>query len=287
MTIKPFHYSHSKQHDKVKHIKKLLIQILKRETNILSIKEFDFKPYSQEFLFDSINVKKEELYPLTKDTLFYPGEATPFYDKYPLPKNEIRVVTGIVGRHEFPSLIHNTLFTQFDIIFNAKTKKEAILFIKNIIMSLNGNFKYIINDISVEEISDDNHPFQYSTDYFELMIDGIEVASGGLDFGINNAWGVSIGLERLAMILYNINDIRHFWEPKNVKGVLMEYQEKFILSNTKLEQLRRKLSSYRHLIKNVEVNNEDQNTVEVTILYSTDLNIDITMLHNQLLQSLN
>jgi phenylalanyl-tRNA synthetase alpha chain len=140
------------------------------------------------------------------------------------------LVTGDVYRKDEIDRSHYPVFHQMEcvcVVQDDKDPKEDLLKV------LVGLVKYLFGDDCEYRISDDYFPFTNPS--FEIEIKSkacgdkwLEVLGCGVmqqqildncGFHNNKAWAFGLGLERLAMILFDIPDIRYFWtsDPKFIE----------------------------------------------------------------------
>ena len=74
---------------------------------------------------------------------------------------------------------------------------------------------------------------------YEIFINGIEIVSCGnmIHKDYNDFWCVSVGLERLTIVLYNIQDIRDFWIKATVKRAINNFIKTIIKRDYKKLEL--------------------------------------------------
>ena len=128
------------------------------------------------------------------------------------------LVTGDVYRKDEIDSCHYPVFHQMEgvcIIEGDKDEVEEFLkVLKGLVNHLFPGCEY--------RVSDDYFPFTNPSFEVEVKFNGewLEILGGGIvqekilqNNGITNhkAWAFGLGLERLAMILFNIPDIRYFW----------------------------------------------------------------------------
>jgi phenylalanyl-tRNA synthetase alpha chain len=128
------------------------------------------------------------------------------------------LVTGDVYRKDEIDRSHYPVFHQME---GVCIMEEGVDPLKDLIDTLGG----LVNELfpgCEYRINDDYFPFTDPSIEFEVKFNGkwLEILGGGVvqqkimdncGVGDKKAWAFGLGLERLAMILFNIPDIRYFW----------------------------------------------------------------------------
>ena len=206
------------------------IEIIKRKIyEIFANKDFktfdDFQPIVKvEENFDKLLIDKDHPARAKSDT-YYVDDSLVLRTHTSAHQNELLtaghtkfLVTGDVYRKDDIDSTHYPIFHQMEGVCvlndDQDPKEELISIISEIVETLFPGCKFRIND--------DFFPF--TTPSFEIEVDfngaWIEVLGCGVvhptimkNCGLEGkkAWAFGLGLERLAMILFKITDIRYFW----------------------------------------------------------------------------
>lgn len=128
------------------------------------------------------------------------------------------LVTGDVYRKDEVDSCHYPVFHQMEGVCVVNDDVNVVDELKNVLIGL---VKYLFPNCEYK-ISDDYFPFThpsfeievlYNDKYIEILGCGVmkqEILESAGVYG-KNAWAFGLGLERLAMILFSIPDIRYFW----------------------------------------------------------------------------
>jgi phenylalanyl-tRNA synthetase alpha chain len=196
---------------------------------IYSVFDNNFKKYddldpvvSTENNFDRLLIPKDHPARSLSDT-YYNDEKTVLRTHTSAHQNEILskgvtsfLATGDVYRKDEANRTHYPVFHQMEglCIVDGDPKEELLKMLKKVVNVLFPDCEY--------EIKDDYFPFtdpsfeinvKYEGEWLEILGSGVVQPKILENCGYEDkkAWAFGIGLERIAMILFKIPDIRYFW----------------------------------------------------------------------------
>lgn len=131
------------------------------------------------------------------------------------------LVTGDVYRKDEIDSFHYPIFHQMEGVTVLSSFVEPLEVCEHIKEELGNLINYLFPD-SQYRFVDTYFPFTYPSCEVEVLLNNkwVEVLGAGVirqeiiqecGLGKVSGWAFGLGLERLAMILFNINDIRYFW----------------------------------------------------------------------------
>lgn len=194
--------------------------------------------------FDKLLIPKEHPARSKSDT-YYVDSSSVLRTHTSAHQNELMIdgntqflVTGDVYRKDEIDSSHYPVFHQMEgvcIVENGQDAKEEL------VKTLDGLVGHLFPGCEYR-INDDYFPFTEPSIEIEVMFQGewLEILGGGViqrkildNCGLKekSGWAFGLGLERLAMILFRIPDIRYFWseDPRFIKqfesGEIVEFKE--------------------------------------------------------------
>ena len=205
------------------------LEIIKRKIYEYFGNEFEtfdnFNPIvSTEDNFDKLRIEKDHPSRSLSDT-YYVNEKTVLRTHTSAHQNELLqkgikkfLVTGDVYRKDEINSTHYPVFHQTEGICIFENGEDAKVELKKI---LGGLIEHLFPGCTYR-FNDDYFPFtepsfevevEFNDDWLEVLGCGVvhQEIMNNCDLGDKTGWAFGLGLERLAMILFKIPDIRYFW----------------------------------------------------------------------------
>jgi phenylalanyl-tRNA synthetase alpha chain len=241
----------------------------------------DLLPYvSVKENFDDLLIPKDHPSRSIKDTFYIDKNTvlrthTTAHQAALMKENNKFIVVGDVFRNDTIDKTHYPIFHQIEGVeaFTDVPKEEAII---KLIERLSSLIEYLFPGIKYR-INDDYFPFTNPSFEFEIFWNNewLEVLGCGIIHEdiikkypqYSSAFAFGLGLERLAMILFDIPDIRYFWEEDE------RFLSQFSADKTdiKFKPYSNHPSCYKDISLWLNENSTDVSLINIIKEYGTDL----------------
>jgi nondiscriminating aspartyl-tRNA synthetase len=235
---------------------------------------YNKKEILDDLLYNNSDIINEKIF--KKNEKIYLFELTP----YLLNKNSKENIIYSCGKVKLIDEINQysfPIYHMLEIHFINKNFDNNLIFLKNTLSKIG----YDYCTFNFNNKTEYNKPYYKETwqlvYYDENLKQSIIIATAGIfkDEIKKNSWGISINLDRLAMIINDIPDIRYFWIDSNIRKLDYNlnfhnntYQITRQFNKEKEDEMMLLLSQYRYFIKNIKKIIKDE-IIEFTIVYSS------------------